>query len=329
MKTILKRAALGLSLALAASLTVLPQLAEAKRLGGGKSTGTQSSNVTQKQAPAATPAAPAAAAAPAAGAAAAAAAPARNKWLGPLAGLAAGLGIAALLSSMGLGGAMAEMLGSMLLIGGLLLVAFMAWRWFRNRNNAGSSAGQPAFAGAGAGANYAGTQPSPAPQGNVTAFSPVASPVAGASPGGVAAGLAGGAALAATAGGATWSIPADFDKDDFIHIAKMYFVRLQAAWDAKNEGDIRTFTTPEMFAEIKLDLVARGDAENHTDVVSLDAQLLGVEARGDKTLASVRLSGTLREAVGASAEPFAEVWNLEKPASARASWVLAGIQQES
>ena len=327
MKTFLKRAALGLSLALVASLTVLPQLAEAKRLGGGKSTGTQSSNVTQKQAPAATPAAPAAAAAPAAGAAAAAAAPARNKWLGPLAGLAAGLGIAALLSSMGLGGALAEMIGSMLLIGGLLLVAFMAWRWFRNRN-AGGAAGQPAFAGAGAGSNYA--QPAaPAPQSNVTAFSPVASPVAGASPGGVAAGLAGGAALAATGGGATWTIPADFDKDDFIHIAKMYFVRLQAAWDAKNEGDIRTFTTPEMFAEIKLDLVARGDAENHTDVVSLDAQLLGVEARGEKTLASVRLSGTLREAVGAPAEPFAEVWNLEKPASARASWVLAGIQQES
>ena len=339
MKTFLKRTVLGLSLALVASLTVLPQWAEAKRLGGGKSTGTQSSNVTQKQAPAATPAAPAAAAAP--GAAAAAAAPARNKWLGPLAGLAAGLGIAALLSSMGLGGAMAEMIGSMLLIGGLVLVALLAWRWWRNRSagNAGGAAGQPAFAGAGAGTGYTGAQPTAqptafTPKDNVTAFTPATPAAFGASPGGVAAGLAGGAMAGAVtgataAGGATWAIPAGFDTDDFIHISKMYFVRLQAAWDARNEGDIRTFTTPEMFAEIKLDLVARGEAHNQTDVVTLDAQLLGVEERGEKTLASVRLSGMLREAVGAPAEPFAEVWNLEKPAAARASWVLAGIQQES
>lgn len=141
-----------------------------------------------------------------------------------------------------------------------------------------------------------------------------------------AAPAAGGAVSGSSVG--SWTIPAGFDTDNFLHIAKMYFVRLQAAWDARDEGDIRTFTTPEMFAEIKLDLVARGDAHNQTDVVTLDAALLGIEEQGDKTLASVRLSGMIRETVGGPAEPFTEVWNLEKPATAKASWVLAGIQQE-
>lgn len=324
MKLTLKRGLLGLAVAAFTGVLLMPEMAEAARMGGGKSRGTQSSNVTQKQAPAA-PAKQAAPATPAQPAAAPA--PARNKWLGPLAGLAAGLGIAALLSHLGLGGAMAEMLGSFLMIAGLALAGFFAWRMWKNRSGAatGASGDQPALAGASAGAGasapFGSNAPNPA---NATAFTPAAA-LSGGTSGGV-----GGADTfaAAPVNTGTWIIPAGFDTDDFMHIAKMYFVRLQAAWDTRNESDIRTFTTPEMFAEVKLDLVARGDKENHTDVVSLDAQLLGVEERGEKTLASVRLSGMIRETVGGPAEPFSEVWNLEKPSSARASWVLAGIQQE-
>lgn len=342
----LKRGLLGVSIAAFAGLTLAPQAADAARMGGGKSVGKQSSNVTQKQAPAAPKEAPKAApGAPAAPAAAPA--PARNKWLGPLAGLAAGLGIAALLSHLGLGGAMAEMLGSMLMIGALVLGAFFLWRMWKSRSAANDGGPQPAHAG------YAPDAPAPIAPAPVaapavsqaaTAFTPA--PGAAASNGFVSAAAAtGGVASAAaftpvasfgdntgaqtvTGSSGTWTIPAGFSTDDFLHIAKMYFVRLQAAWDTRNESDIRTFTTPEMFAEIKLDLVARGDAANVTDVVSLDAQMLGVEEQGEKTLASVRLSGMIRETAGGPAEPFSEVWNLEKPTSARASWVLAGIQQE-
>ncbi len=344
LNTWLKRGLLGVSIAAFAGFTLAPQVADAARMGGGKSVGKQSSNVTQKQAPAAAKEAPKAApGAPAAPAAAPA--PARNKWLGPLAGLAAGLGIAALLSHMGLGGAMAEMLGSMLMIGALALGAFFLWRMWKSRsaaNAANNGAPQPAYAAAG----YAPEAPAPvaAPAAPAaTAFTPA--PASAASNGFVSAAAAtGGAAGAAftpaasfgtsaaadavAASNGTWTIPAGFSTEDFLHIAKMYFVRLQAAWDTRNESDIRTFTTPEMFAEIKLDLVARGDTANVTDVVSLDAQMLGVEEQGEKTLASVRLSGMIRETAGGPAEPFSEVWNLEKPASARASWVLAGIQQE-
>jgi predicted lipid-binding transport protein (Tim44 family) len=126
---------------------------------------------------------------------------------------------------------------------------------------------------------------------------------------------------------ATWSLPADFDVEGFLRSAKVYFVRLQAAWDAGDQADIREFTTPEMFAEIKLDLTERGAAPNQTDVVQIEAELLGIEEQGRNALASVRFHGLLREAPGAAVAPFSEVWNLVKPLSDTHGWLLAGIQQ--
>ena len=334
MKSIFSKHFLVAALIGSISLAVMvPDADAAKRLGGGKSVGKQSNNVSKQAAPAqAAPAtAPTAAAAPGAAAGAAgAAAPARNKWLGPLAGIAAGLGIAALLSHMGLGGAMADLLMNFLMIGALVMAGLFAYRRWRNRSN-------PPLASAGG--------PSALPAGNDVAANPVASErssLAGQAMGGMAPALAGSPAAlagspAALAGSpaamanpndGSWTLPAGFDVEDFKHIAKMYFVRMQAAWDAGDEQDIRNFTTSEMFGVIKLDLMGRTEA-TQTDVVSLDAQVLGVEVNGDTTMASVRLTGTIRESKDGAAEAFKEVWNLEKPTSARASWVLAGIQQET
>ncbi|HEV7616982.1 MAG TPA: Tim44-like domain-containing protein, partial [Burkholderiaceae bacterium] len=122
---------------------------------------------------------------------------------------------------------------------------------------------------------------------------------------------------------------ADFDVPGFLRNAKTYFIRLQAAWDRGDINDIREFTTPEMFAELKMQLQERGATANHTDVVSLDAELLGIEVVGDQYLASVKFSGLIKESENAPAEPFAEVWNLTKPVSGKGGWTLAGIQQLS
>jgi predicted lipid-binding transport protein (Tim44 family) len=83
-------------------------------------------------------------------------------------------------------------------------------------------------------------------------------------------------------------VPAGFDTEAFLRSAKVYFVRLQAAWDQGNMADIREFTTPEMFAEIKIDLDSRGNEANQTDVVQLDAELVAIEDRGIEQSASVR-----------------------------------------
>jgi predicted lipid-binding transport protein (Tim44 family) len=301
--------------------SVAPDAEAARRLGGGKSVGKQSDNVSKQAAPAA-PAqqaapAPQQAAPGAAGAAAGAAAPARNRWLGPLAGIAAGLGIAALLSHFGMAGAFAEAMMTFLLMGLLVVAAIFIFRMIRNRN-------APAAAAAG-GAPFTGRVE---PAGAMREAAPVAAaPVTAVPfPGGIPA--IGSGLPPPAADGGSWTVPAGFDVDDFLHIAKMYFMRLQAAWDAGDERDIRTFTSPEMFAEVKLDLLNRTGA-THTEVLELDARLLGVEEQGETTLASVHLSGLIRETADGPAESFREVWNLEKPASAKASWVLAGIQQVS
>ena len=268
--------------------------AEAKRLGGGKSFGMQRQATPAPTAPAAAgkpAAAPTAAAAPAA-----AAKPAgMSRFLGPLAGLAAGLGIAALLSHLGIGEGMANML----LILAMVMVAFFVVRWLMSKRSPQQGM---QYAGAGAG-NAAPTN-----------FTPAQFESSGV-----------GAGTTAT-GSAARNIPADFDVDGFLRQAKLNFVRLQAANDRGDMDDIRDFTSPELFAEIKMQYQERGSKAQETDVMQLNAELLEVVTEDSRHVASVHFSGQLRED-GAAPEAFAEIWHLAKPIDGSRGWNVAGIQQ--
>jgi len=121
----------------------------------------------------------------------------------------------------------------------------------------------------------------------------------------------------------TARIPAGFDASGFLRAAKLNFLKLQTANDAGRLEDIREFTTDELYQELKNDL----GEKQQTDVVALEADLLELVTEGDRYWASVRFSGTVREAPGAAPEAFAEVWNLVKPADGSSGWLLAGIQQ--
>jgi len=105
----------------------------------------------------------------------------------------------------------------------------------------------------------------------------------------------------------------------------MNFLKLQAANDSGRIEDLREFTTDELFEELKKDLAGRG--AQHTEIGALDAELLEIATEGGNAWASVRFSGSVREAPGAADEPFTEVWNLVKPADGSSGWLLAGIQQ--
>ncbi|QIE22366.1 Tim44-like domain protein [Caballeronia sp. SBC1] len=300
--------------------------AEARRMGGGRSMGRQSTSAAQQNQ--ATPpsqsmqsgqAANAQRAAPAAAPGAAAAQPARNRWMGPLAGLAAGLGIAALLSHFGLGGAFAGAMANMIMIALIVMAAVMVFRFIMNRRK---NANTPAYSAAGAGSPFGGSartgfnsqEPSYVPQSAPGGYGPSAAALSNAN---------------TIEAAPQVEVPAGFDSEAFVRNAKVYFVRLQDAWDRGNSNDIREFTTPEMFAEVKLDIDARGTQPNRTDVVQLNADILGVEERGTESLASVRFHGLIRESEGAAAEPFIEIWNLSKQKYGNEGWLLAGIQQVS
>jgi predicted lipid-binding transport protein (Tim44 family) len=289
---------------LALGFTLVTSDAEARRLGGGASSGMQRQSVAPQKPPTATPAPAAAAPAAAAPAAAAPLAQPKRSWMGPLAGLAAGLGLAALASHFGFG----QELASMLMIG-LLVVAVIAVIGFVMRRKA--AAQSPAGSG---GMQYAGAG-RPMPR-SIDMQPEVAAPTA-----------FGGAAPAAASGGSTGNIPADFDVDGFVRNAKVNFIRLQAANDAGNLEDIREFTTPEMFGEIKLNFVDRSQAAQQTDVVTVNAEVLDVAEESTRYIVSVRFTGLIREAANAAAEPFDEIWHMSKPRDGKGGWVLAGIQQ--
>lgn len=306
----------------ATSLTLVIGDADAGRLGGRSSIGRQSQNVS-RQAPApmqSQSASPArSAAAPAAAPAPVAPKPA-GAWKGMLGGALLGLGAGALLSHFGmggLGGGMGGMLGSLLMIALLGFAVMFVVRMFRNKNNAASPMA-PAFGG---GANAPFNMPEIGSRIESQPSALQAAPAFG--------GTATTFGSAASSAAAPWGVPADFDTAGFLRNAKTYFIRLQAAWDKADTNDIREFTTPEMFAELKLQVQERGATPNNTDVVSINADLLGLETVGNDHLASVKFTGMIKESAEAAAEPFAEVWNLSKPVSGQGGWLLAGIQQLS
>ena len=120
-----------------------------------------------------------------------------------------------------------------------------------------------------------------------------------------------------------------FDEKSFLAEAKASFVRMQTAWDKADTDDLSKFTTPEVFAELKTQVEARGVSGEVTEVVTIDAELLGIDKLGQREVASVKFTGTIRSSAAHEAEPFAEVWNLSKPLDSSTGWMLAGIQQLS
>jgi predicted lipid-binding transport protein (Tim44 family) len=318
------------TMVLALSTTAMVAEAFARPMGGKRSFGRQSQTVRQMPAPAPAPAAPinrqaatpgpaapvAGAAAGAAGARAAQAAK-PSMWKGLLGGALLGLGLGALFSHLGIGGAMASMLSSILMIALLALAVMFIVRMFRRKDT-------PANAQFKGGFNQ---QPLPAggtPEIGSGLQQPYQQPQ---SFQGTAAGVSLNKGAAAPAQHVQWGVPADFDNEAFLRHAKSSFIRMQAAWDKGDVADLREFTTPEVFAELKMQIAERGANADFTDVVSIDAQLLGIETTASDYLASVQFNGMIRTAQNAPAEPFTEVWNMEKPLSGNTGWVLAGIQQ--
>jgi predicted lipid-binding transport protein (Tim44 family) len=329
-----KHLLIALSMAGAAvSLSLAPGDADAKRLGAGKPAG------MQRQAPAtppnaATPAAPTAQPGVAAAAGGAAAAAGKRSWMGPLAGLAAGLGIAALFSHLGMG----EGLANFVMIALLAVVAVVAIRFVMSRMGKSRTGGlQLAGAGAPLG-DAAGSANAWQPQAQPQALqrSALDSP-ANAAVGSPAAGFDAAAPIASAALATPTNptapvaptapvvLPGGMPAADFERLAKMVFIRMQAANDAANLDDLRKFTTPELFASLRLDLQDRGSAKQLTDVVQIDAQVVEVAQEKGQDIVTVRFHGLIREAPEAGAEPFNELWHLVRSADGVGEWAIAGI----
>jgi predicted lipid-binding transport protein (Tim44 family) len=319
------------ALALAVALTLSGMDAEAaRRLGGGKSIGKQSSNVTQREAANPAPAAPSqsvngSTAKPApAPAASPAAQPQRRPWGAMLGGLAAGLGLAWLASSLGMG----EAFGNILMFGLLALGVMMLFGWWMRSRKPSQAPSPFAFEGAGGAPvqdapNYrsenVGNDASARPweRGNMAFEAPTAS--------------SGGSIIgSALIGSQAWGVPEGFDTEGFLTSAKANFVSLQGAWDRSDVAALRAMMTDDMTREIQTQLAERethtGAGVNQTDVVMIEARLLGIEELPDEYMASVEFSGMIREEPSAGPSPFREVWNMTKAKNGSSGWLVAGVQ---
>ena len=286
------------------SLAMVAPDADAARLGGGRDIGAQRA-ITQKQALPAQPNSPAAAPlqSPAAQPAGA------SRWLGPLAGIAAGVGLGWLFANSGMGGMFGMLLmGLVAIVVGTMLIRLLA----RPRPTAGDHGDESAMHYAGLGNETVAAPPPSQLPGNDVPWS----------------------AQADRTSSASSSVmqpvtPPGFDVVGFLKQAKINFIRLQDANDRKDYDALRDVTTDELYDSLAADLRSRGNAMQHTDVVTLDATLLEVLTEGSSHRASVKFSGQAREQAGAAPSPFAEVWHLSKPVTGNQGWLIAGIQQIS
>ena len=322
----LKKLLVGATLALAA-ISMTAELA-ARPMGGGKSFGRQSQSVKNMAPRQAQPATPQQqnAARPANQPAPAPALPAKkpSMWKGILGGALLGLGLGALLSHLGIGGALASMIGTLLTFALIAAAIFFIWRLIKGKSQGSRAQPASAYAGGFGGGSSGGNGGfnNPAPQGG-SSTPEIGSRLQPASSG---------MDLNKPASNVQqphqqWGVPADFDQAAFLRHAKGNFIRLQAAWDKSDVNDIREFTTPEVFAELRLQIQERNGKADYTDVVELEAELLGIENTGTEYVASVQFSGRSKPAPDALPEPLNEVWNLVKPVNGNGGWLLGGIQQ--
>ena len=287
----MKRLVLGFAVALLCVTLVATAADAAGRVGGGRSVGAQRS--ISNAPPAATPAKPAQAQSAAPAAAQPKPASGFAKWAPLLGGLALGGALGWLMGANGMGG----MLVGMLLVGLLVFAAIFVVRMLAQKRGEAPQRMQ-----------YAGL-------GSETVAAPPPSQAAGFD------------VQPEAAAGSAANVPAGFDVAGFLRGAKLNYMKLQIANDQGNLDEIREFTSDELFEELKKDVLSRGSLKQQTDVLALNADLLEVVTEGDKHWASVRFSGTVREAPGDTATGFEEVWNLAKPVSGAQGWQLAGIQQ--
>ena len=284
---------LGIMMALVVGLGLGAGEADAaKRLGGGKTIGAQRSSVTPKPAAApaqqsAQPSAPQPAAQPQTQPQPR---PGFGRWLAPLAGLAAGLGLAALF-----GHEMGSLITALLL--GLVVAVMIGFVLRRMRGP------QPAMQGANPYANYGSeTVAAPPPSQPMLDDEDTRRPAP--------------------------RVPEGFDTEGFLRQAKRAFLSMQAANDEADLESIRNLTTEEMFAALEEEFNARmPGVKQQVDIVTLNAELLELTTEGDTHWASIQFQGLARE--GASGVPiaFEEIWHLRKPVSGASGWLLAGIRQ--
>ena len=138
--------------------------------------------------------------------------------------------------------------------------------------------------------------------------------------------LRGQGAAQADAPGPQIPMPPGFDADEFLRGAKMAYTRLQASWDKRDMNDIAQFTTEAVQNSVR-EQMAADPKPSTTEILLVNAQLLGVTNEGEEQYAQVFFDVLLRETPAQETPSSArEVWHFVRPVTG-GNWKLDGIQQ--
>ncbi len=121
------------------------------------------------------------------------------------------------------------------------------------------------------------------------------------------------------------SPPVD-DTQAFLSVARESFLQMQAAWDRADLGALSLLATEALLDDLREQLAQRPPGPNCTQVLQLDARLMGLEDLHEAYVASVEFSGLIREQVNAAAHPFRELWLLADVKASGRGWKLARVQ---
>jgi hypothetical protein len=124
-------------------------------------------------------------------------------------------------------------------------------------------------------------------------------------------------------------LPPGMDVDSLAALLRRQFVDLQSAWDRGDMVALGALATSEMLDELRMERPACAVADlcdASTEVVTVQAHLLGYESLGSDAVLSVEFSGLIRESAGGVAVPFRELWMLTRSNGQVEGWRLARHQ---
>lgn len=218
-----------------------------------------------------------------------------SRWLGPLAGIAAG----GLLASMLFGDAFEGLqIMDMLLMAGL---AFLVFRLLAARR-------RPPMQPAGMGTGAPMQREMPAGNNLFGGF---------------------GSSTASADAAPVMQAPAWFNADSFLSAAREHFNQLQQHWDANELDKIAEYVTPEMLTFLQRERADLGDGYQSTYIDNLDVQLDGVEELDSYTVATLSFSGISKTSRFDQGEAFNESWRMERQHGDNQPWRIAGIRQNA
>lgn len=129
------------------------------------------------------------------------------------------------------------------------------------------------------------------------------------------------------AGTRTFDAPAWFDEQNFVEAGRKHFLELQQHWDAADMDKIATFVTPQMLEFLRKERAALGDGFQSTYIENLQVYLDGIEQQGGKTIATLSFEGVSKSSRFDQGEVFSESWRMERADGSNQPWLVAGIRQ--